>query len=386
MCPVISATACSDVVRAYDAQGWHRTGTDVDAASAAWLVDELRARGVAGEAESFPFRRVDPDPCRVTDGDWEVAGYPLIDCLLPPPGVIVKGVLGGTPRRGHIALVRTDGHGRVSDIDSLRDEPWEAIIAAVDGAPGGPTLRNAWRYEAPAGPPVIQVPGEAWGRLEEARAGGAAISLACGAKQLDVTAFNVVATVRGRDPSLPPVAILTPRSGWWHCAGERGGGIAIWLEVAREVREAALARDVVFVATTGHELGFWGIRRHFERHPGAASAALSWVHLGANIGASGSPTVVRSSDEPLLQAARAADARLGGSAVLPEWELRAQPPGGEAQVVAAHGGTYLSLVGRGFSFFHSSEDRWPGAIDPTAIASNGRLVLEYVKQLEPPPA
>lgn len=35
---------------------------------------------------------------------------------------------------------------------------------------------------------------------------------------------NVVATIKGRTPGAWPLAVMTPRSGWWHCAGERGIG------------------------------------------------------------------------------------------------------------------------------------------------------------------
>ena len=52
---MITADACSEAVRAYDAQGIHRTGTRVDADSAEWLVQELAARGVEGVIEEHPF-------------------------------------------------------------------------------------------------------------------------------------------------------------------------------------------------------------------------------------------------------------------------------------------------------------------------------------------
>lgn len=378
---MISPSACSRIVEAYDAQGWHRTGTEVDAASAQWLLSELGTRGVMGEIQSFPISRVDPDQCLVSAGDWQVPGYPLLDSRLPPRGTRVSGIIAETPGPGKIALVRTDGHGQTSTLDQVRREAWDAIVALVDGE--GLTVRNAWHVENPIGPPIVQVPAAALPQLLKARASSTPVSVICGAERAAVLASNVVATVSGRDDALPPIVVLTPRSGWWHCAGERGGGIAVWLEVAREVRQLGLERTVAFVATTGHELGFWGIRRHLERAPHEGAAAHFWVHLGANIGARESPTVVRSADDELLRLAGDADATIGESAVNPDRELRAEPPGGEAQVVAASGGRYLSLVGRGFELFHSSEDRWPDAIDSVAIARNASLVLECIRQSEP---
>ncbi|MBK6317560.1 MAG: M28 family peptidase [Dehalococcoidia bacterium] len=380
---MITADACSEAVRAYDAQGIHRTGTRVDADSAEWLVQELAARGVEGVIEEHPFLRTDPSDCDVAIGAWKVAGYPLLDSVLPRPGTTIEGVVCGEPGQGRIAIVQTDGHGQTSTIDPLRSQPWAAIVAAVHGASGGLTLRNVWEFGQPHGPPVIQVPGEAWEALVRARDGGAAATIRCGASTTETSAANVIARVAGADAGLAPIAVLTPRSGWWHCAGERGGGIAIWLEVARAVRALALQRSIDFVATTGHELGFWGIERYCERHPGAAAAAMCWVHLGANIGAKGTATVVRSATQRLLDALGAADGNLGESRVGPTCELRPKPAGGEAQVIAAHGAAYVSMVGAGFSLFHSSTDRWPVAIDAEAIARNARLVLQFIRRFEP---
>src|SRR6476646_10157112 len=51
------------VIRAYDAQGNHRTGTEVDKASAEWLANEVRQFGAEPSFEAFPLSRVDPQSC-----------------------------------------------------------------------------------------------------------------------------------------------------------------------------------------------------------------------------------------------------------------------------------------------------------------------------------
>ncbi len=57
---------------------------------------------------------------------------------------------------------------------------------------------------------------------------------------------------------------MTPRSGWWQCASERGGGIAVWVEILAAVAAAKPARTVNFVASTGHELGHYGLTHYLE--------------------------------------------------------------------------------------------------------------------------
>src|SRR5215471_14386480 len=51
------------VIRAYDAQGYHRTGTDVDHESAKWLAAQVRQYGVDAASEPFVFTRIDPASC-----------------------------------------------------------------------------------------------------------------------------------------------------------------------------------------------------------------------------------------------------------------------------------------------------------------------------------
>ena len=73
------------------------------------------------------------------------------------------------------------------------------------------------------------------------------------------TARNVEAKIEGSNSELAPIVVMTPRSGWWLNASERGGGIACFLEIMRAVKSSAPKRDVIFTANTGHELGHTGL-------------------------------------------------------------------------------------------------------------------------------
>src|SRR5207248_11419631 len=64
-------------------------------------------------------------------------------------------------------------------------------------------------------------------------------------KRMPASADNVTAAIAGRtDASLPPLVVMTPRSGWYRCASERGGGIAVWLEMMRALQRSPLKRPV----------------------------------------------------------------------------------------------------------------------------------------------
>src|SRR5213078_1203191 len=111
----------------------------------------------------------------------------------------------------------------------------------------------------PFGPPVLQVASEEAPFLADCARQGANALLVAHAERNQAQAFNVVTMVPGTNKGAPPLVVMTPRSGWWGCASERGGGLACWLEIMRAMRDARPVRDVLFVASSGHELGHLGL-------------------------------------------------------------------------------------------------------------------------------
>jgi hypothetical protein len=172
---------------------------------------------------------------------------------------------------------------------------------------------------------------------------------------------------------------MTPRSGWWTCASERGGGIACWLELMRELKTGPLVRDVVFVASSGHELGHLGINAFVDRRPGIVSRSAGWMHLGANIGAAQDPgNTVQASDDPLEK--MLADAMAAAGLAVTRRVPRGTVPGGEAEVVHRGGGRYVSVIGRN-ALFHNPADRGPESIDPKVISSFGDVFVRVARSI-----
>jgi hypothetical protein len=141
-------------------------------------------------------------------------------------------------------------------------------------------------------------------------------------------------------------------------------------------------RDVLFVASSGHELGHLGIDAFVERRPGITQRSVGWIHLGANIGAAmlpstsqslgkdatlvmGSGNNIQASDdefEAVLSRAMSAE-NLAIARRIP----RGTVPAGEAEVVHRGGGRYLSVLGSN-ALFHNPADRGAEAVNVTAIA------------------
>ena len=60
------------VIHAYEEQGFHRTGTDVDRLSGDWLANEVRQIGPEPTLEEFPLSRVDPVGASLVVNDRQI--------------------------------------------------------------------------------------------------------------------------------------------------------------------------------------------------------------------------------------------------------------------------------------------------------------------------
>lgn len=217
----------------------------------------------------------------------------------------------------------------------------------------------------PFGPPVLQLSSAEAPRLAELSRSGDAQVIAH-VTRTTATAVNVTASIPGADASLPPLVVMTPRSGWYRCASERGGGIACWLEVMRAMARARPTRTILFVASSGHELGHLGLKEFVSRRPDIVPRAAAWMHFGANIGAATNPgnrLQASADDMDDLLSREMARAQLAVDVRVPRGTI----PNGEAAIIHRGGGRYVSVIGAN-GLFHNPEDRGPQAIDADVIA------------------
>jgi hypothetical protein len=360
------------VVRAYDAQGIHRTATDVDEASAHWLAQQLQATGVETRLESFPIRRVDPDETYIEIDGRRIGGVPLFDAGFTD-STGISGRLGAAGSNAEIGLFEAspqDGTERPGALRQALDGAHKALVIVTHGGRPGLSLINASRFLTPAGVPALQVSSVEADWLRERAAAGVSVHLVASATRRPADAFNVVGRVSGSNPAAAPLAVMTPRSGWWTCAGERAGGIAAWLETARSVVAAKPVRDVHFLASSGHELGQIGLDAYLEHREALVGRAKLWLHFGANIGA-GRQIRLQSADTDtqFLGVSALAAQGLTATQIVPPGTA----PGGEAGTIFHRHGRYLSLQGDN-PLFHNPADRWPEAVD-VILASRQALAF-----------
>jgi hypothetical protein len=355
------------VIDAYEKQGFHRTATDVDRISGDWLFREVEQTGLTPVREDFSLDLVDPVDASVSARGRHIAGVPLFDGGFTQEAGI-SGRLGVLDSDAPIGLVQiapnAAGAGPLGA--ARKANRHRAIVCITRGGRPGLCPSNADAFEQPFGPPVVQVSSEEAAFLDACVKEGTDVQVRARVTRTPSKASNVVGEIRGADRTRPALIIMTPRSGWWTCASERGGGIACWLELMRELRDPRPVRDVLFVASSGHELGHLGINAFIRRRPDILSHSVGWMHFGANIGAAQEPgNTLQASDDgfeaTLAEALQAVGLRIDRRVP------RGTVPGGEAEAVHRGGGRYVSVIGRN-ALFHNPEDRGPDAVDVGAIA------------------
>ena len=355
------------IIEAYERQGIHRTATDVDRESAEWLAREVRDAGLTPALESFSIDRIDIVDVSVTANGRRLDGVPLFDGAFTDAAG-VSGRLGSIGGEGDIVLTQAAPNTAASGPlgDARRANRHRAIICVTRGGRPGLCPSNADSFLHPSGPPVVQVSSEEGAFLEDCARQGTAVRVVARVTRTAADAFNVVATRAGADRAAPPLVIMTPRSGWWTCASERGGGIAGWLELMRGLAGVRTARDVLFVASSGHELGHLGVNAFIDRRPGIVPQSAGWIHFGANVGAAQDPgNTIQSSDDAFES--RMADAMIAAGLRVDRRVPRGTVPNGEAEAVHRGGGRYMSVIGRN-ALFHNPADRGPDAVDAPVVA------------------
>lgn len=371
--PVLAATSDTATERAatwikqYDAQGIHRTGTTGDRQSANWLSAEVKTIGARLQSESFTFDRIDPLDCYVELGEKRIAGLPLFDATFTD-ATGNSGKLGAFGSDAEIGLLELPPNAEYTpNYEQMRRASrHHSLIVLTKGARPGLCLINGAWFKTPFGAPTLQVSSEHGEWLKQQAQTGATAKVVAQAKRIRTQAFNVVATIRGTNPKLAPLVVMTPRSGWWHSTSERGGGLVCWLETMRALIAAKPARPAIFVASSGHELGHLGLETFIEHRPQLVKQAHTWIHFGANIGAVGATNRIQAADDELESLAVAALTQT--QIAINDKARRGAVPFGEAGNIHRGGGRYLSLLCPGSPLFHHPEDRWPHAVDVAVVA------------------
>ncbi len=367
-------------IRAYEEMGDHRTGREADNHATWWMIEELRKVGVEADWQTWRFPRVEIHDASIRFGGWDIAAVPTFDSAF-------------TDYHGLTGILRTDnGPGIVvwefahddqermaagiySSFELARQDGVDGIIMILGDPDGYPVVRNAERPLDPIDLPVLQVAPMDAGPILDAI--GSEATMIVDGGRVDAPADNVVATIPGTDPDAAPVTLMTPKSGWYTCAAERGGGIAIWMEIAGRVAASPGRRPLNLVASSGHELHHLGLDHYIRQLGDAAHNVHAWMHLGASIGSRNGQPSYAASDDELFDVATKALTKQG-------LERRAFPVGnagfGEARNIGEINGRFASFLG-GHPYFHSPLDTYDRCVDPESLAKHTDAAEQIVRYM-----
>jgi len=370
-------------VETYSSVGVHRTGSEGDLATVAWLASELRTAGFETDTQRWTSDLFFLDHCGVGLGDLEVECFPFWQPHptggdgLRAPAVPFTSETDPEGLRDRIAFLDSatvgGGHFKLGVAPAVLDSGAVGAVYVVANDTGELVAQNAIppfdRQPLPI--PAVIVGQKDEEVLRQAAERGAELRIRIeGEFAEDAEAFNVVGVLE-RGPRW--IVVSTPISGWFGCGGERGPGVALWLALARWAAMHDSDLSFLFVGTSGHELDNMGAH-HFAAS-GIAPApedVVVWLHLGASIGtrlwedsASGclplatrNPGNLVGSPElmPILEAA------FGG---LPALVPRSGESKGELRVVLEHGYRAFGFYG-GHPWFHTPRDM-PESTEPAFL-------------------
>ncbi|HEY2049869.1 MAG TPA: hypothetical protein VGH03_11030 [Caulobacteraceae bacterium] len=383
-------------VRAYDAMGEHRTATPADHAASQWLRRRLGAAGLQAELQHFEVPLFVPErrELRLADGvmpvfpAWPVVQTPAAGIVAPlashdAPSLAGKIAVVSLPRAP--GLWEAPGMGEVA-LEVCRRGP-RGVIAITEGPTGEVVAMNAvpTRFDWPV--PVVLAGGRDGARLTALAASGAEATLvSTGAFTPKAQAANVVARRPGEGRA---IVISTPKSGWFHCAGERATGLAVFLHLADWLSRHSRA-ELLFVAFAGHELNYHGGAAFMADGAPPADQVRLWMHIGANaamqplrvsLGAAapdpgGSPRRRVTATPAALDAARRAFGPAAGYDTVAE--MNEATAVGEPSIIRHAGYPVMAGIIGANPLFHTPLDRadvvtTPAELETVAAAARGFL-------------
>jgi hypothetical protein len=379
------------LLQAYDAQGNHRTATEVDRRSGEWLAREVRQAGAEASLEPFSLSRVDPQSCYLQIGGRRMDGVPVFDATFTGAQG-VRGKLGPLGSDSDIALAESElatlsegggapprtGINPREQVQMARRSGHSAVVILTRGVRPGLHLLNASDFRKPSGPPMLQISSSEIDWLRERAAARDEATVVASVNRTRAEAFNLTVKIAGRNPAQAPIVLMAPRSAWWQSVTEQGSRLVCWLEAIRVLTAARPARDCFFVALSGHELGFLGIDPYLQRRPGVISRARCWIFLGSGLGSPRQPNLVHGSDDALERWAISALEKEGiavhGTA---PHDSKAR---GEAGAIQRGGGRFVTVVSAS-DVYHNVNDRWPEAVDVGLLARYARAFANGALQL-----
>lgn len=274
--------------------GLKHAGGPGDEACGAWLESSVRDAGFTVTRQVFDAPFFTPQDCALVIGETRIpllAQAPVVTTGELSGPIVVRSPGVSASARGAIVVVslpfRRWSTALAPEITAAVEiaarEGAIALVLVTNGPTGEAIALNVDVHTAWPLPVAVLAPKDAAPVFAAAARGARASIVLQGATGVR-PAWNLVASLdRGKGRR---VVVSTPRSGWTICAGERGGGVAAWLALAKWTPRALRNNDLTFICTSAHEYEYLG-GEHFLKSALAPTPGEThlWAHLGANVAA-----------------------------------------------------------------------------------------------------
>jgi len=305
--PAATGADAYRILSEYAALGLHRTGTAGNTTTASWLAAQFQAFGIATGTESFAFPQFVPRTTNLAVGAFSPPTFPLYYYgRTGPDGVTAPLVDVGLgtpvdialhPVAGKIALVEVPmplpgaAPTLARALTAVAEAGAVAVIAATDAPLDAISVPDVDARAGFCSLPTLLVGRHDGEELRRHAGESATVILEAdyrdGEEATVGAADNVLGVIPGTSDDV--LVIGTPITGWFSAAVERGAGIGTLVTLARHFAETYAAapppQTILFVGTSGHEVGFLGLEKLLDAHPDLTPRISAYLHLGAGIGA-----------------------------------------------------------------------------------------------------
>lgn len=299
----LSASSLLANIDTYASLPNHYTGTSNDAFELGVIGSELASDGLQLGQQAYSFPQFQPTRVALTVGSQSepsAAIAPLQYSGVTPPGGVTgqlyyggKGTSSLSAGAGKIIVL--SGENLDNGVEAAAAAGAKAVIAVTQGYANDPKWEDINSRDGTGSVPVILVGKQSGAGVVTAAEAQESANVVLQAQTGVACDRDVWGVLPGREPSRR-VFVGTPASSMVPAASERGSGDAILLGLARHYAELPLSQrpeTLVFLFTTGHEVGYLGLPAFIAAKGSWFTDADAYVHLGSSLGA---PTATEAAD------------------------------------------------------------------------------------------
>jgi hypothetical protein len=403
----LSPSALQQNVDVYGALPNHYTGTAYDALELGVITRELAADGLGLGQVSYSFPENVPTQVGLTVGSVQEPAsalapeqYSGVTGPLGVSGQLYYGASGtGDLSAGAGKIIVFSGGNVLKAVQAGAAAGAKAIVAVSPGVEDFPAWEDINSRSGTGSVPVLYVGKYTGTSVVSAAEAGQSANVVLQAKEGTAIDSDVWGVLPGKDPSRR-IFVATPSSSMVPASSERGSGDAAVLGLARHYAEIPRSQrpvTLVFLFTTGHEVGFLGLSALIKATGSLFTGQEAFVWLGSGIGnptttegPTGQLTVssvpspsggLHYSENPLVQALFP-DFFAGGVTV-PTTAAHISTAGEQVSAYAA-GVPTIGWTG-GSIYFHTTADL-PDAVNPTLLAQETQGFRNVIDALAAEPA